>query len=100
MADGKAVQMTDVTRNYAKLGEPSDPQERKGAGHDGQPQPPEAAPPAPANLTVNTDDDPLNDDPLAGLPVPKSDDDIAVGDADERTLKPVLHTPNNRVGGG
>lgn len=92
--------MSDVTRNYGKPGEPSDPQERKQSGHDGHPQPSEVAPQPPSNLSVSTDEDPLGDDPLAGLPVPQSDDAKAVSDSDERRLKPVVRHPNNRVGGG
>lgn len=91
--------MSDVTRNYAKPGEPSDPQERTRPGHDGQPPPEGAKPPPPDDIRVNTTDDPADHDPLAGAPIPQSDN-AQVDDSDERLLKPVRRTPNNRTGGG
>lgn len=87
------------TNNYAKPGEPNDPQERKPEGHDGQPQPPEAKPPPPGIGIVNTKDDPADHDPLAGAPLPTGDSGPTT-DSDERLLKPVLRGPNKRVGGG
>lgn len=38
-------------------------------------------------------------DALEGVPTPRSSDDFAA-DNDETALKPVLHTPNERNGGG
>jgi hypothetical protein len=87
------------TKNYAGQGQPSDPQERGRPGHDGQPQPPEAKPPTPADLKISTTDDPADHDPVAGEPVPASDPGHP-RDNDERLLKPVLRGSNNRTGGG
>lgn len=89
-------------RDNATPGGRSDPQERKGRpGHDGQPQPAEAKPAPPADITVNTADDDYDpDDPLANVPAPKGDTRGRVADADERLLKPVLHNRNDRSGGG
>lgn len=39
-------------------------------------------------------------DPLKHAPVPQSPADEHVADSDEQRLKPVLHTKNDRVGGG
>jgi hypothetical protein len=87
-------------RNYAKPGQPSDPQERSGTGHDGLPQPAEAKAATSTTVSVSTTDDPDDSDPLAGVPLPKSDKGGRTTDADERLLKPVLTQKNNRTGGG
>lgn len=87
------------TDNFAKPGEPSDPQERNRPGHDGQPQPQEAAAPPSPDIRVNTIED-ATGTPLAGKPVPKGDQLGLTVDADERALKPVLDVKNNRTGGG
>lgn len=86
--------------NYAKPGQPSDPQERTGRGHDGQPQPSEAKPAPSTHATVSTVDDPADRDPLAGAPLPRGDNGRPARDVDERLLKPVLTQKNNRTGGG
>ncbi len=91
--------MSKVTTNHAAPGEPNDPQERGRPGHDGQPAPPEAKPPVSRGAIVNTTEDPADHDPLADAPIPKGDRDHTT-DSDERLLKPVLRTPNNRTGGG
>lgn len=91
--------MSELARNFAKPGEPSNPQERKGKGHDGQPQPPEAKQPPPGVGVVSTTDDPADHNPLAGAPIPAADREPAT-DSDERSLKPLLRGPNNRAGGG
>ena len=41
-----------------------------------------------------------DDDPLASVPTPQEPDRDLVPDNDEERLKPVLHHPNNRRGGG
>lgn len=43
---------------------------------------------------------PQEGDPLASVPTPDEPANDLVKDNDEQRLKPVLHTPNNRVGGG
>lgn len=87
-------------RNYAKPGQPSDPQERTGKGHDGQPQPAAAKPAPPDEISISTIDDPADRDPLAGAELPQGDKTGPTKDADERLLKPVLTHGNNRTGGG
>jgi hypothetical protein len=39
------------------------------------------------------------EDPLEGVPIPEGSDDFTA-DTDETRLKPVLHRPNKRAGGG
>ena len=56
--------------------------------HDAEPGDANAVPP------------PEPDDPLQGHPVPQASAGQFTVDADEERLKPVLHTPNNRTGGG
>lgn len=85
--------------NFAKPGQPSDPQERSGKGHDGQPQPAQAKPAAPGESSASTVEDPADSDPLAGAPLPQSDNGGPTSDSDERLLKPLLKQKNNRTGG-
>jgi hypothetical protein len=40
------------------------------------------------------------EDPLASVPTPESDDQQHTADSDETALKPVLHRTNQRLGAG